>query len=213
MRSWGKIAAYTGLGMVLGAAGLGFANAAGPEGGLGRGMRLARMMRQLGIQPAQAKELRSAAIRFMVERRALDMEDLSPAERKERMFRLRRGFLARAEKTLTPEQKTKLKARFEEMRSARLQRFEHKVSQVAAKLELTTEQREQARTLIQETREQVEALKADPKLDDPTRLATAIGVLEETRTDLYRLLTPEQQEKAKDLLEKVIQERIPAGPL
>ena len=47
MRNWKTAVLFTGLGMVLGATGLGIARAAGPEGFLGRGARWIRAMHEL----------------------------------------------------------------------------------------------------------------------------------------------------------------------
>lgn len=206
MKNWKKIAVAGGLAVAV----AGIALAAGPDGPIGRRARLMRLMRELGISREQARDLKAAGVHLMVERRALDMEELPGAERKQRLFQLRREFFAGAEKVLTPEQKEKLKAKWEEARSARQHRLEQKAAEIGEKLHFTPEQKGQVSRLVQETRVRVEQVKEDPKLDDPARLATIVGTLEESKGRFYRLMTPEQREQAKGMLEAGIKARLPA---
>jgi hypothetical protein len=213
MTRWTKIAVCAGVGVSVVAVAAGMAHAAGPDGWIGRRVRLARLMRELQVSPSQARDLRAAAVHLRVERKALDLEELPAAQQKERLFQLRREFFARAEEVLNDEQKSKLRQKWATSREARTEKLRQKATEIADKLQLTPEQRQQARQVIDDTRTHVAASMAETQVDEPTRLARAAGELEETRGRLYRLLTPAQKEKAKGLIERGINAHLPQNPL
>jgi hypothetical protein len=207
MLLWKNLALCAGLGTAVVGAGAGVAQR-GP--GFGARARLMRLARELQITPDQGKQLRAAGGHLLVERRALDMEELTPAERKSRLFELRREFFATAQRTLTTDQRAKLKAKWEAGRAQRLEQLRSKVAQAADRLQLSPEQRALAKQVFIDAKAQAEQLKADRKLDDATRLAKLVGLLEDSRDRLYRLLTPDQKQKAKRMLEEKLQQRGPA---
>ncbi|MBI3911770.1 MAG: hypothetical protein HY320_12675 [Armatimonadetes bacterium] len=213
MQTWKKIGVFGGLAAALVVAGAGVSRAAGPEGPWGRRIRLIQALRALGVTPDQGRALKAAAVHLAVERRALNLEDLSAPERKERLFQLRRDFFARVDATLTADQKAKLKAWFEQGRAARAEQLRQRAAAFATQLQLTAEQRERAKDIIQQAKARIDQVAGDAAVDTPTRLATAIGVLEEIPGQIYRTLTPEQKEKAKGLLEAAIRSRLPVENL
>lgn len=192
------------------AAGVGFAAVPQGSGNL-RGMlgaarpfgmrgRLRLWLRDLALTPEQTAAAKAAFLRLQVEQRALGLEELPPEEYRQRLFALRRDFFARLQEILSAEQQEKLERRIAASRPRWEEALRRRASDLAAKLELTPEQRERARETLAAARERAEQLRTDPALDDPTRFATLLGLMEQTQRDLYRLLTPEQRRRAVDLL-------------
>jgi hypothetical protein len=191
---WQKAAAFAAAGAVL--TGVGVAQRTAHP----RGERLRALMRELKVTPVQGRALRSAAIQAGVERRSLDLEELSASERRQRLFQLRRDFFRAADRVLSAEQKQQLKAKWTAGQSERREAFARRAKMAADKLGLSEEQRSQAREILRDTATQALQLKDDHSQDDPTRLAKLAGFLEDGRAKLFRVLTPQQKAHAKELL-------------
>jgi Spy/CpxP family protein refolding chaperone len=207
-----KVAAAS-LAALCGAAGLRGAALAGRTGSGGRALqRLRQTCRQLGITPAQRTSMRDLAIHAFVEQRGLEMENLTLEEKARRLFTLRKEFCSGVERVLTAEQKSKAKSMWESNRSRCEAAVDTWVSRAAEKISATPAQKEQIAGVVAEARKELQALRVEPALDDPTRVARALAVVDTARDRVIDLLTPEQRAQARKLVEDRIKAALPPIP-
>ena len=82
--------------------------------------------------------------------------------------------------------------------AARRDRVEGRLQRMSERLNLTDEQKEKLRPILQDEFKQLKALRADNSLSQDARRAKAREIRRSTRQQIGQILTPEQKEKMKE---------------
>lgn len=84
---------------------------------------------------------------------------------------------------------------------------EQRMERLSKELDLTQEQREKIRPLIEEQVKQMRALREDNSLTQEQRREKAMGVMKETHGKIDAVLSPEQREKLKQHMQQMRERR------
>ena len=147
-------------------------------------------MRDLNLtdqQKTQLKSLRETQ-RQQIEQ-VKQNSSLSEEQKREQIAQIRKQGKDQFTALLTPEQQAKLKT----MREGREERGG------SAKLNLTDQQKSQIKPILEQSREQMKAVRQDTSLTSEQKKEKAKQIREQTRAQILPLLTPEQQQQLQQM--------------
>ena len=170
--------------------------------------RLGHMKARLDLSDDQVEQLRPILERMRSERRAL--RDLPRDERREAARALRESMRTELEGVLTPDQMERAERMFERRHHRRARHHrgrgfhgppdpEHVLERMTEHLELSDQQVEQVRPILESAQERRRALRDLPR-DERREAARALH--EEVQGELAQVLTDDQQQKLEEHFER-----------
>jgi periplasmic protein CpxP/Spy len=89
----------------------------------------------------------------------------------------------------------------------RRESVDERLARMSERLNLTQEQKEKIRPILQHQVDQWKALRADTSLSEEDRRAKAREIGKSTHEQIEQILTPEQKEKMKEMMQKARERR------
>ncbi|HOJ41066.1 MAG TPA: hypothetical protein PKX93_10520 [bacterium] len=159
----------------------------------------------LNLTDAQKEQLKPLFQKMREQLQAVIQDSaLTPAEKQEKIAALRKAHEAELEKILSPEQMEK----WRQIRSsAGKEKVRQRLNEIISTLNLTEEQKEKIKPLLQREAEEWKNIFQDPTLTAEQKQEKIRALRQETRTALKEILTPEQWQK----LQEIKRERPAAG--
>jgi periplasmic protein CpxP/Spy len=94
-----------------------------------------------------------------------------------------------------------------EHREMRRESVDERLAHMSERLNLTQEQKEKIRPILQHQVDQWKALRADTSLSEEDRHAKAREIGKSTHEQIAQILTPEQRDKMKEMMQKARERR------
>lgn len=167
------------------------------------GAPLQRIAKHLGLTQQQVEQIARIAKQYYGDVKAVMQSDIPKEQKKDRGATLKRQASEAVTAILTPEQREKA-AKMRLVERLLSPRAAHKAGMFWAlkQLDLTEAQRTQIKGILQQAREKANAVRADTALDDAAKRARLLELKKQTTDQVISVLTPEQQEKLKQLKQK-----------
>src|SRR5690349_5150338 len=145
-------------------------------------------------QKEQAKAIRQNAKQQVQSIR--NNSALTAEQKKQQLQQVRQQTQQQLEGLLTPEQKAQLQQRHAARRSTR--------RNVAAirNLNLTPQQKEQVKPIMQNARQQMQQVRQDASLNQEQKRERVAQIQQQTRSEMMNVLTPEQQQKLNNMRQR-----------
>jgi Spy/CpxP family protein refolding chaperone len=163
--------------------------------------RLSKMTEALQLTPDQQSKMKDILSDEWTKQQAIRSNtSLSQQDARTQMQELRKSEHDKMQSVLTPEQLEKAKQlRKEHGGKGGRGMAGKRMGFMARELNLTDAQKAQLKPMFQQQREQMQALKADTSLTQDQKREKAQQIRAEGRKQFLSVLTPEQQQKLKDM--------------
>ena len=194
---------------------------AAPAAGAGAGMMLDRARQavdQLKLTPEQKTKIDKIFkdARGELEQMKTQLESIQPRDRMAEVRDFFDGVRADLALVLTPEQREQIQQKFEQMRDLPNAMpppgmIADRLRESIPKLNLSDEQLRKVRDLFDDIRPRGEALRQQLESGDTSVRAKLRDLGQETREKLREILTPEQQDKLREMIRQPLPERGAAG--
>jgi Spy/CpxP family protein refolding chaperone len=180
-----------------------------------RGAKMKQNMRQMMIQKLNLSEQQQEELKpiFQNQRQqamAIRQDNsLTPAQKMEKLQALRQDTQSKINGVLTPEQQqqwAQLKTQFRTNARHRMQ------ARMAKKLNLTPQQQEQMKPIMQKQREQARAIWQDNSLTQQQKKEKLQALHKDTMAQMDQILTPEQQQQMQQMRQRMWRHRQGQGP-
>ena len=170
----------------------------------------ARMVKQLGLTDAQAKQIQDIVKSYHTQVRDIAKSNITKEQKKDKITSLRNDTSASIMALLTPEQKQK---------AEKMQLTKRLLSNRAGegmafglnKLNLTDQQKAAIKGIMQESRDQAKAIKDDSSLNETAKKDKLTQLRAATKDKILAQLTAEQKQKLEEMRQKG-QKRTAGGP-
>ena len=191
--------------LILALAGMAIAqtspDATGKEGKGKRPGGGARIVKELGLNEQQAGQVRDIVKKFHVDVAAVLKANGSKEEKEAKIVPLRKTAADAINALLTKEQQEKAKTSGIIDRALAVRKPDGaKLKAVFEQLNLTPEQKTKIEAIEKTAADAVKAVKADTALTDEQKQTKIRELRKQANKDIMAVLTPEQQQKFKDLM-------------
>ena len=165
-------------------------------------------MNQLGLSQDQKTQIQSIVKKFHEDVKGIRQSNATKEEKKNQITALRESAAGAINAILTPEQQAKANQTGLIDKILGTHPLMQKMLEIFSQLNLTDAQKAQIQTIMQSTREKVKAVREDSSLTPDAKKTQITALRKDSRQQINALLTPEQQQKLKDLIGK----QRPKGP-
>lgn len=165
---------------------------------------VARIVKALGLTKDQATQIRGIVVKLHEDAAAVLKSSATADEKKTQVKDLRTKAADAVMALLTPEQQDKAKKMHlpEMLMEPRLAAERMGILFALSKLDLTDQQKASVKTIADETKAAAKAIQDDTSLDKDAKRAKMMDLRKSTETKVMAVLTPEQQQKLKDIIAK-----------
>lgn len=171
-----------------------------------------RIVEELGLSTEQTQQIKQLVTGARTEARGIAKSDL-PKEEKQAQFKaLRQTTIDRVMAVLTPAQQAKAREMgLVDMIMNPRKGMETRFARIAEKLDLTESQKSTIRGIVEASMADARAIKGDTTLTPEQRKAKFVEIKRESFQQVMSVLTPEQQQKAKEMMKNCRQPRAKVG--
>ena len=183
-------------------------NAARPGQGQGQGQGrevIGRIIKQLGLSQDQVKQIRTIVTKYREDAQVIFKSGATPDEKKTQIKDLREKAGTAITAVLTPDQQAKAtKMHLVELLLAppRAARAAAGLMLALSKVGLSDQQKTTIKGIMEETKAAAKAIQDDTSLDRAAKQAKMMQLRKDNLGKIMAVLTPEQQQKLKDILAK-----------
>lgn len=133
-----------------------------------------------------------------------DAASLQPEERRQKMQEFMSALKDKIAATLTPEQKTKFdQMQFGLAAGGNRGQLGERLKETLEKLDLTDDQKAKVKPIMEDARKKMEELRAEAQSGDRAKVREkAMEVMQDVRTKLQDVLTPDQQQKFREMMQQ-----------
>jgi Spy/CpxP family protein refolding chaperone len=184
-------------------------NAPGPARGQGHPV-MARIVKQLGLSQDQVNQIQAIVTKFHQDAQAIFKSGATDADKQAQIKALRDTAGAAITAVLTPDQQAKAaKMHLVELLLAppRVARAVGGLMFALSKVGLSDQQKSTIKGLMDATKAAAKAIQDDTSLDQATKRAKMTQLWKDNNGKVMAVLTPEQQQKLKEILAKERQGR------
>jgi Spy/CpxP family protein refolding chaperone len=165
--------------------------------------RLSKMTEALSLTSDQQSKMKNILSDEWTKQQAIHSNtSLSQQDARTQMRELRKSEHEQMQSVLTPEQLEKAKAMPKERKRGEKGGHGMAMGRVANELNLTDAQKAQLKPMFQQQREQMQALKADTSLTQDQKREKMQQLRADGRKQFLSVLTPEQQQKLREMRAK-----------
>lgn len=162
----------------------------GKPGGQKRATHMQRIANELGLTEQQKAQIKGIFEAHRAKVQALKQSNATPEAKRTQRMELMKEMHAQIEGVLTPEQREKA-AQIRQQHKGKMKGFAKCLQQ----LNLTEDQKKQIVSIRQAARQQMQAVRADAKLNDQAKREKIMAIRKDTHEKVMSVLTPEQREK------------------
>jgi Spy/CpxP family protein refolding chaperone len=168
------------------------------------GSSMQHIASKLNLSQQQQDQLKPILEKQRQEMQAIRKDTSLTSDQKKQKFRvLHQDFQNQVNGVLTPEQQQQ----WQQLKAHGKQRHEHMGARMAQKLNLSAQQQDQIKPLIQKQREQARAIWQDSSLTQDQKKQKMQALHQETQAQMNTILTPEQQQQMQQMRESFKQRR------
>lgn len=159
-----------------------------------------RVVKELGLSDAQSQQIRDIVKRYRTDVREVAKSTATKADKKARIDTLRSAAATTIDGVLTPEQREKVKQKGLINRFLSPQkRVSRGIRQAIVKLNLTEDQKTRIKGVFETSKVAAQGIKANTALTPEQKKANLIELRKQTHQNVLSILTPEQQQKLKEM--------------
>lgn len=161
---------------------------------------LAAGAQKLALTDAQKVQIKTIAQKYAPQIRAVVTNTpLSTSQKREQLQTIRTAIETEVNAVLTPKQRAQVAA----MRAVATQQITTLISQIAAQINLTDEQKANIRAILQNARFAAAAILTDDSASKGEKRGDLMALRNKTRADVAALLTPAQQSRAAAIANQI----------
>jgi len=162
----------------------------------------ADQLKDLNLTDAQKADLKKSNEALKAKMQALKNQDLPAEEKQKQMQAIKAERQANLDKILTPEQKATLEKNKAEKKEDKMEKKTEKATKVKAELGLTDEQAAKMKANAAENRTKIQEIRNNSTLTEDQKKAQIKEVMKSAKQENKEILTPEQQQKMKEMHKK-----------
>ena len=162
----------------------------------------ADQLKDLNLTDAQKADLKKSNEALKAKMQALKNQDLPAEEKQKQMQAIKAERQANLDKILTPEQKATLEKNKAEKKDYKMEKKTEKAAKVKAELGLTDEQAAKMKANAAENRTKIQEIRNNSTLTEDQKEAQIKEVMKSAKQENKEILTPEQQQKMKEMHKK-----------
>ena len=162
-----------------------------------------KVLKELGLTDAQNQQIRETVKKYYADVKEIAKSDATKENKKARIDALKTAATTSIEGVLTPEQLTKAKQTGIIERILSPKKMKHAgMMKAFAKLDLTEDQKARIKTVHEASRQTSQGIRNDSTLTDEQKKLKLVELRKQTHESVMSILTPEQQQKLKEMKNK-----------
>ena len=163
-----------------------------------------RICKALGLTDAQSQQIRDIVKKYHTDVKEVAKSSTTKEEKKASITSLRTAATGSIEGVLTSEQleKAKKTGLIERILSPRKMKQGAGMMKAFVKLDLTEDQKARIKSVFETSKQTAQGIKNDSSLNDEQKKAKLVELRKQTHENVMSILTPEQQEKLKEMKNK-----------